>query len=160
MNPEPAGFSLTEIAERGSLWRRGRHVALNDYQPLNSPTLQDQSLDLVTCIIGLHHCRPELLDGFIDSIVKLIRPGGLFILRDHDVPTVEKRTFVSLAHMVVNAGGGVSWEENLQETRYFAPLSFWTQYLESRGLQDTGLLMQQMDDPTDNMLMAFVKPQL
>ncbi len=159
VNEKPLSFSPSALLERGRLWGLSNQIMLNDYQPLSASKLRDESLDLVTCFIGLHHCPPEQLDTFINSVIRLIRPGGFFILRDHDVPTVAQRTFVSLAHTVSNAGDGLSWEANLSEPRNFAPMSYWTHYLEARGLRDTGLFMQQMDDPSDNVLMGFVKPE-
>ncbi len=158
VNEKPPSYSLAAMLERGRLWSSGNHISLDDYQPLASPKLHHESLDLITCFIGLHHCPPAQLDSFMNSVIRLIRPGGYFVLRDHDVPTVAQRTFVSLAHTVSNAGDGLSWEENLSEHRNFAPISYWTTYLEARGLRDTGLFMQQMDDPSDNVLMGFVKP--
>ena len=56
-----------------------------------------------------------------DSIARMLRPGGIFILRDHDVTTPQMHAFVSLAHAVFNAGLGVSWEINAKELRHFAP---------------------------------------
>lgn len=159
VNEKPPSYSLSAMFERGRLWGVGNYVPLNDYQALSAPKLEYESIDLVTCYAGLHHCPPEQLDAFVSSVIRLIRPGGHFILRDHDVPTVKQRTFVSLAHTVTNAGEGLSWEDNQREPRNFAPSSYWTQYLEAHGLRDTGLFIQQMDDPSDQVLMGFIKPE-
>jgi hypothetical protein len=90
------------------------------------------------------------------SIRRILRPGGIFVLRDHDVTTPEMETFVSLAHTVFNAGLGVPWETNRRELRHFAPVAEWRRRLESAGFRDTGQRLLQAHDPSDNVLMAFV----
>jgi SAM-dependent methyltransferase len=149
--------SPADILERGGLRKHGRFLPLNNYQPLPMDIL-DESLDLVTCYIGLHHSPPERLQSFIRSIVRVLRPGGLFILRDHDVKNLPMGALVSLAHAVFNAGLGISWEENQKELRLFAPLAEWSRRLEAEGLKDKGERLFQANDPTDNALMIFSKP--
>ena len=62
-----------------------------------------------------------------------------------------------LAHTVFNAGLGVPWEDNRQERRHFAPIVDWSRRLTAAGFRDTGKRLLQAHDPTDNVLMAFVK---
>jgi hypothetical protein len=81
----------------------------------------------------------------------------LFILRDHDVTSPQMNALVSLAHAVFNAGLGVSWENNAKELRHFAPVDEWVKRLDKVGLRDTGKRLRQAHDPTDNVLMSFVK---
>jgi SAM-dependent methyltransferase len=148
--------SPVDIAERGGLFKIGGFVPMNDYDPLPA-SLPDASVDLVTCYIGLHHCPLDKLDAFVSSIVRVLKPGGLFILRDHDVTTPEMHTFVSLVHAVFNAGLNVQWETNQRELRHFRPIAQWVAYLGERGLGDTGKRELQAHDPSDNVLLAFTK---
>jgi len=149
--------SPVDIVERGRLAKIGRFVPLNDYAPLPGESIPDASVDLVSCYIGLHHIEPLRLEPFVRSIARTLRPGGVFILRDHDVKTPEMHAFVSLAHAVFNAGLGVPWEVNRRELRFFAPVEEWSHRLQGAGLRDTGKRLLQAHDPTDNVLMAFVK---
>jgi SAM-dependent methyltransferase len=146
-----------DIFERGRLGKLGTFVPLGDYAPLEARDIDDDSIGLVTCYIGLHHARPEVLDAFVRSIRRVLRPGGMFIVRDHDVKTPEMNAFVSLAHSVFNAGLGVPWEANRQELRCFASVDHWSGYLAARGFTDTGKRLLQANDPSDNTLLAFVK---
>ena len=148
--------SPVDIAERGGLVKIGNFVPMVDYDPLPS-SLPDASVELVTCYIGLHHCPLEKLDTFVASIVRVLKPGGMFILRDHDVTTPAMHTFVSLVHTVFNAGLNGDWETNQRELRFFSPIAEWVAYLAERGLQDTGKRELQKHDPSDNVLLAFVK---
>jgi FAD/FMN-containing dehydrogenase len=149
--------SPVDIVERGQLAKLGSFVPLSDYAPIASASVADASADLVSCYIGLHHIEPKELDPFVRSIVRMLRPGGVFILRDHDVKTPEMHAFVSLAHAVFNAGLGVPWETNAKELRYFTSVDEWSRRLGALGLRDTGKRLLQAHDPTDNVLMAFVK---
>jgi FAD/FMN-containing dehydrogenase len=148
--------SPVDIVERGQLRRLGVHAAIGDYEPLPA-SIADASIDLVSCFIGLHHCPPERLDAFVQSIVRVLRPGGLFILRDHDVRNERMRAFVALAHTVFNAGLNEPWDVNASERRHFAPIERWTSLLAGAGLRDTGARIAQPNDPSDNLLMSFVK---
>jgi SAM-dependent methyltransferase len=151
----PSG-SVVDVMERGGLRRTGRFLPLRDYAPLNAKDVPDSSVDLVTCYIGLHHADPGLLvDPFVRSIARVVRPGVVFVLRDHDVTSPAMNAFVSLAHVVFNAGLGLPWEANAKEPRHFAPAAQWVERIEAAGLKHTGQHLQQAHDPTDNVLMAF-----
>jgi len=149
--------SPVDIVERGGLAKIGRFVPLRDYAPLEDRELPSAAYDLITCYIGLHHVDPAGLPAFVRSIARALRPGGIFILRDHDVKTPDMHAFVSLAHAVFNAGLGVPWATNRDERRHFAPVARWVALLEDAGLRDLGERKFQAHDPTDNALMAFEK---
>lgn len=157
LNDVAPGFSPVDVVERGRLSRLGRFLPLVDYAPVPADAAADASLDLVTCFIGLHHCEPARLQAFVASIRRALRPGGLLILRDHDVTTPAMNAFVSLAHSVFNAGLGVPWEANRKEPRHFAPVAEWSRRLEAAGFRDTGKRLLQLHDPSANTLMAFVR---
>ena len=150
--------SPVDIAERGGIARIGTFVPVDDFAPLSSE-IPDHSIDVVTCLIGLHHTPAAKLGPFLDSIWRVLRPGGLFILRDHDVQTPEMHAFVSLAHAVFNAGLGVSWETNEKELRLFAPVSKWVEAVEKHRFRDTGSRILQANDPSANTLMSFVRSE-
>jgi SAM-dependent methyltransferase len=145
-----------DIMERGQFAQIGTFLPL-DYQPLDSKGIAPGSIDLVTCMIGLHHAPLELLDEFVKSLHHVLRPGGMFIIRDHDCRTPEMCTFVSLVHTVFNAGLGVSWAENAKEFKAFNSTEAWSKYLVARGFRDVGARLLQANDPSDNTLMAFTK---
>ena len=81
----------------------------------------------------------------------------MFILRDHDVTGEDMRVLVSLAHTVFNAGLGESWETNCSELRLFESVETWVARLKAVGLVDSGQRILQDNDPTQNVLMSFVK---
>lgn len=133
-------------------------IPLNDYEPI-SDTVVDESIDMVVCTIGLHHIPTNKIDPFIASIKRILRPGGVFILRDHDA---HDQTIVELAdsaHSIFNAAfDNISFEENEQEFRNFQPLSYWKKLLTQSGFQINPLEILQEGDTTLNTMICCEKP--
>lgn len=135
----------------------GHFLDLQDYVPIAETSIPSQSLDLVTCHIGLHHCPDNRLEGFLQSIHRILKPGGKFIMREHDVTTAEMASFVSLVHTVFNLGLQESWAFNDGEYRSFKSIETWCQYISERGFTDSGPRLLQDKDPSLNTLVLFTK---
>ena len=150
------GYGPTDIAERGQLAPLGTWIPLDDYSPI-PPAVPDASLDLVTCYIGLHHVPPHKLAAFVASIARVLRPGGVFVLRDHDVDSPTMLAMATLAHIVFNVGTGATLEQDRDELRHFASIETWVQRLRTHGLRDQGERLLQDHDPTRNVLLALVR---
>jgi FAD/FMN-containing dehydrogenase/SAM-dependent methyltransferase len=148
--------SPVDIVERGRLGKLGSFVPLDNYAPL-AEAIKDNSMELVSCYIGLHHIPLDRLQPFMRSIHRVLKPGGLFILRDHDVTTPRMDKLVALAHTVFNAGLGTPWESNKNELRFFVSVAEWSSRLTAVGFTDNGKRLLQAHDPSDNVLMAFTK---
>jgi SAM-dependent methyltransferase len=149
--------SPVDVLERGGLGKVGKFVRHTDDAPIASEDITDASLDLVTCYAGLHHLHPDAVAPFVASVHRVLRPGGLFVLRDHHVPDAAMERFVALVHTVFNMGTGVDWDENAAEPRYFQPLDHWVRVIEAAGFDDNGARLLQANDPSENTLMAFRK---
>lgn len=151
------GFS--DYVEAGFPRPYDQFVPLNDYAPISENSIPTASVDLVCMYIGLHHAPKEKLDPFIDSIKRILRPGGTLILMDHDASTKELQNFVDVVHSIFNAATGVEQEINHQEIRNFHSLQYWIDCLQSHGM------IHYMHDPlirkgdsTLNSLVRFNKP--
>ena len=147
--------SPADIMERGQLGKLGTFIHL-DYGPIDKQ-IGDSSIDVVTCYIGLHHCPVAKLAGFVKSIHRILRPGGSFIIRDHDVKTPEMATFVSLVHTVFNAGLNETLEFEKKDFKNFKPADEWAAIIIKAGFKDAGARILQDNDPSDNTLMLFIK---
>jgi SAM-dependent methyltransferase len=123
-----------------------------------SKEIPDASLDLVSMFIGLHHLPEESLEDFLNSINRVLKPGGIFLLMDHDA-TETVFPIAWLAHFFFNAVTGEPREAELQEVRNFKPLDVWKSMISSKGLHSysnpDGLIRE--GDPTKNTLLAFQK---
>jgi FAD/FMN-containing dehydrogenase/SAM-dependent methyltransferase len=145
LDEKAPGYSPVDMAERGGMTKRGKF------------TIPTASLDLVTCYIGLHHVPREKLAEFINSIWRVLRPGGIFIIRDHDVSNKAMFDFVSLTHTVFNAGLNVPWSSNQAELRHFTSIEALCDELMARGFSYTGHKLLQAQDPSYNYLLSFIK---
>ena len=156
VNDIAPGNSPVDLAERGQARQVGTFVPLGTYEPLSSD-IPDGSLDLVSNPIGFHHCPLEALEGFVDSVRRVLRPGGRLVLREHDVPDETMFTFVALAHDVFNAGVLLPWADNAAQIRKFRSVPEWTAFVEARGFRRGPGAELQEGDPTDNTLLLFEK---
>ncbi len=159
LNSDAPGYSVVDVMERGQPTKLGRFVDLKNYQPISPSDVRDASLDLVGNYIGIHHSPPALRDAFVRSIHRVLRSGGRFILRDHDVNSVEMNHMVALAHDVFNAGLGANWAVNQQEIRNFTSMEGLVKYLDGFGFRVAAKKgpVFQAGDPTRNALVEFVK---
>ena len=155
MNDVAPSNSPVDIVERGGLRKLGRFVPLADYAPIARETIADASIELATIYIGLHHIPLAGLDAFLASVQRIVCPGGVLIIRDHDVIDDYMRALVSLAHAVFNAGLGVAWETNAQELRHFRTVDAWIEILGRHGFVHEGPRLLQANDPTINTLLKF-----
>lgn len=149
-------YSIPSMLERGQIRKLGQYLPL-DYQPIDANMVADASIDVVSCMIGLHHCPMEDLEAFIRSIHRVLRKGGRFILRDHDAGTPEMATFCSLVHTVFNLGLNESWAFDKDEFRNFKSIEGWCEIVSNLGFEDKGFRILQHKDPSDNTLVSLVK---
>lgn len=133
------------------------------YQPLPNQ-VEDLSVDLIGCLGGLHHIPTDRIEPFIDSLHCKLRPGGVILLREHDIAGqdpanhLDIRTIAGMVHTFVNAANGVSWEEEKREVREFDSEEAWTDLMKRHGFQrisSKSLILK--DDPTGNAMFAFIK---
>ena len=153
MNDVSPDNSLAEIFERWQVSQVSKHLDFIGFKN----EIKKESIDLISCFIGLHHVPVEKLEWFIKGISDLLKPGGKFILRDHNADTKEMVVFCSLLHSVFNLGLWVSYEEDKKEYRNFQPITYWIKVLSKNGLVDSWERLLQHKDPSKNTLIIFTK---
>jgi hypothetical protein len=149
-------YGPSDVIERGQIGKFGTFHDLSNYQPL-SKDIESGSVDLLTVYIGFHHASLECRHAFIASCSRVLKKGGILIVRDHDVFSPEYWHLVALAHDVFNAGLGVPWKENKEEVRNFTSINELIAILAQHGLKHTGPKLLQIGDPTINTLLRFDK---
>ena len=134
-------------------------ISLADYEAISTKDIADESVDMVVCFIGLHHIPENKLKAFIVSINRILRPGGMFLLRDHDAFNDDIVKIASAAHTVFNAiTAQSSSQQEAEELRNFKPLSSWIELLENNGFDVGPERLLQYGDPTLNTLIKCIKP--
>lgn len=149
--------SPIDIVDRGQIRNAGTFISLNDYRPTLARQVPPKSIDLVTVYIGFHHCPVELREPFLESIREVLRPGGVLIVRDHNVHNEKMLRMVALAHDVFNMGTQETWKYNEAERRNFYPLAKLDSMLISAGFKADGRRLLQDGDPTLNTLMRYTR---
>lgn len=149
---------FSDYVEAGFPRPYDRFIPINDYEPIAESAIPSESVDLVCMYIGLHHIPQERLDAFIDSIKRILRPEGTFILMDHDAHTKELVELVDVVHSIFNAATGVDPETNRNEVRNFHALQYWTDRLSKHGFTayEHAPLMRR-GDSTLNSVIRFDK---
>lgn len=133
-----------------------RWLPLENYT-LAEGALRDNSLDMVCCGEGLHHIAPDALPAFLADAYRVLRPGGMLLLCEHDVCTAEDADFVDLAHAVDDAIAGLGWEAHSRQVRHFAPLEEWARRIVKAGFSDEGARVDLPGDHCVRVLAAFTK---
>jgi SAM-dependent methyltransferase len=149
--------SVIDIIDRGQIRNAGTFIPLDDYRSTLAKQVPAKSIDLVTVYIGFHHCPVDLREQFLGSIREVLRPGGVLIVRDHQVHNEKMLRMVALAHDVFNMGTQETWKYNETERRNFYSLDKLDSMLGSAGFKPQGRRLLQDGDPTLNTLMRYTR---
>ena len=149
---------LVQMIERGSENEVGEFVQIDYNNPIFIK-IPSESADLITLNIGLHHFPQETILPFLNEVYRILRKGGLFIVREHDA-SPEIIPVLDLAHSIFNAVTGVSPLNDRHEIRAFRPILEWRKIIESVGLTDSYLYDIESGDPTIDEMMCFYKQSL
>jgi hypothetical protein len=106
---------------------------------------------------GLHHLPQNLLPTYLAEVLRVLKPGGLFIVREHDCSD-ELLPMLDLAHSVFNVLTGVSAKAEEREIRAFRSVDDWLEIIECSGFCNTQIYDVQLDDPTIDVMLCFYKP--
>lgn len=102
---------------------------------------EDESFSVVTALMTLHHIRD--LKGYLDEVFRVLRPGGVFVFREHDVRSqltadvldfvhgMHFRTWVAQDHPNYRPRG---WMEQ-QFRAYYQSRSAWHRAITAAGLR-------------------------
>ena len=148
-------YGPADMVERGRVLKAGSFVDLANYAPFDSSVIEPASMQVVSNLIGFHHCPDEQLEGFITTIRQTLKPKGRLLLREHNVVDATMDAFVALAHDVFNAGVAVTWADNQSQFRHFRSVAAWHTLLQGHGFVPLGVPQYQAHDPTDNAMLCF-----
>jgi SAM-dependent methyltransferase len=67
-------------------------------KPNTSLPFADNSVDLITCFQVLHHINIKELDFYVKELIRILKPGGIFIIREHDCNDYNTRLLIDIEH--------------------------------------------------------------
>lgn len=152
---------ITDYIQCGFPRPYDKFLALEDFVAIGSTKVQDGTLDVVACFVGLHHISGIRVMPFLKAIYRCLRPGGFFILMEHDAHNVQLQTLVDVVHTVFNAATHVPYIEEAREIRNFCSLQHWIRVVQMCGLKlKSHRPLIRDGDPTLNSLIFFEKEAL
>ena len=100
----------------------------------------DDSFDLITCLMVLHHVPEENLNTLMSEINRVMKPNGVIILREHDVnKNVERKALDIMHHFYDYVWSGDHWNDESNDnvtiqwqTNYKSNIE-WTELFMSNG---------------------------
>lgn len=122
----------------------------------------ENSVEVITCFVGLHHFPEDELDPFLKKIHRALKPGGHFLLVDHNIECERDNLMAKLAHSVFNIITGESLKNDVNELRNFQPMTHWETLC---AKHDLGISISRerkirQGDPTKNQMCAFTKSNI
>jgi len=120
--------------------------------------LDDNSVDIITIFYALHHSSYALFR--LRDIYRLLKVGGLFVLKDHNVTNLDIANNVSFEHFVYSIGEGTatindSKNYNEIEPMYYYSADYIKNYLINLGFEV--IMFQTFDNPTKGYKAIFRK---
>jgi SAM-dependent methyltransferase len=96
----------------------------------------DGSFDLVSCMQVLHHVRTA--KGLIREIARVLRPGGVVVVQDHDVPARDEDTkrFLRAVHFLYSSANREGYA-SLEPSTY-RPASQYSEWFARTGVPPLG----------------------
>lgn len=156
--------AFTDHIQTGSLRSAYDQFVKLDYADPDLHVVKDNSADVVTCYVGLHHFPQDKVRFFLKEIRRVLRPGGHFLLVDHDIKNVDDLVMAHGVHILFNAINGTSLQDEMKELRLFAPMTHWRKLLEEAGLayatSAPDVEMIRAGDSSRNRMVCFSKPRL
>jgi SAM-dependent methyltransferase len=124
----------------------------------NPLLLPGNSVDIITIFHALHHSSDALFR--LRDVYRLLKVGGLFILKDHNVTNLDIANNVSFEHFVYSIGEGTATLENAKNYNEIEPMYYYSadyikNYLTNLGFEV--VMFQTYENPTKTYKAIFRK---
>jgi SAM-dependent methyltransferase len=106
----------------------------NPLTPHYPKHVRDDAFDLITTLHVLHHIPAESRNVVLTEVARTLKKGGLFLVKEHDVPDESFAHFLDAVHVykqkIVYPGGE---EQDMPFTK-FQSRAKWINIIEAKGL--------------------------
>lgn len=157
LGERPPDDGVMATLARGRRLPNCQIVLLDSRAPQLPETLRDNSLDMVCCAQGLHGVPEEQRDAWLASLYRVLRPGGLLVVREHDVASASERALCLLGKHIQAMVQGDAWEARGSAAMHFASADEWAARLAEEGFVENGVRLSSVGDPLRRVCMVFVK---
>lgn len=103
--------------------------------------IESNSIDLVTTFMALHHMSDEIQTNIINEIRRILKPGGLLLIREHDCPNKLISSMINIEHALYEVVlEKLSDAKTFQDTfvGQYRPIRSWTTMFSDMGFSPAG----------------------
>ena len=136
-----------------------------NYVPLNLP---NNSMDLVTTFMVLHHIRETYIQDVLRDLYRIIKPGGMLLIREHNAP-IDNGAFkrvLDIVHDVYDyiIEAEMNWENKEDYYSNYKGYKEWELMLENVGFKRSKIqkrIYRNINtNPMETYYRLYLKPDL
>ena len=107
------------------------HLKFKLYNGIQIP-YEDRSFDMITVFMVLHHI--DDIYAFLNEILRVLRKGGILIIREHDVDSIQMKYIIDIQHELYNKVWNKKDNDDMPVTNYKSK-DDWDFLIEDIGLK-------------------------
>lgn len=96
---------------------------------------QTEFFDLISTFMVLHHIEPKLRSVILSEIYRCLKPGGYFIIREHNAEDAIDCMMCDVEHMLYDYEKIPNFKPNEQSITYFKDIQQWTDEMKSHNFE-------------------------
>ncbi|CAI2358519.1 Methyltransferase [uncultured virus] len=128
------------------------------YDGYNIP-FQNNSIDLVTCLMVLHHV--EYYGKTLSEIARVLVTGGYLVIKEHDAQSISIKRLVFIQHLLYDVLDYDADIDKFKSQHYYFETIFsqgtLVNFVTSFGFQLHGTVYNKHHNPTNSLMMVFSK---
>ena len=117
--------------------------------------VDDKTADVITAFVVLHHVKD--LPTLLSEVRRVLKPGGVFIIREHDVGRDSCRVFVDVIHAVshvIHRGEDVT-EFYKEHFTFCRSASSWDNIISKYGMKKISSIHYSVENPQQIYYAAY-----
>lgn len=102
--------------------------------------IPDKSCDVVLCMVSLHHMPESTLTTTVSEIARMIKPGGLLLIKEHNARNDASRNLIEWEHHLYHVLDCAYNQEQVDPSKYlekcvhnFKSIHDWQELMETHG---------------------------
>ena len=128
------------------------------YDGYNIP-FQDSSIDLVTCLMVLHHVK--YYGKMLSESTRVLATGGYLVIKEHDASSLSTKRLVFIQHLLYDVLDYDADVDEFKSQHYYFETIFsqatLINFVTSFGFQLHGTVYNKHHNPTNSLMTVFSK---
>ncbi len=107
---------------RAPEYKNSKFVQVRLGEPLDIP---DNTADVVAVFHSIHHMN-ECIENRLGDIIRITRPGGIIMIKDHDVTDLTRASNVDFEHLVYMAASTTDLPDLIENFGQHEPMTYYS----------------------------------